>query len=55
MYGLVNKAVEGLICSRFGEDIWEPIKRGAGVEVDVLLSMEGYPDDVTYRLVTAPS
>lgn len=40
MYPMVNKAEEGLICRRFGERTWEPIKREAGVEVDVLLSME---------------
>ena len=53
MYGLVNKALQNLVCSRFGEDTWETIKRNAGVDIDVFVSMEAYPDDVTYRLVGA--
>lgn len=34
MYGMVNKAVEGLVCQQFGEEAWEAIKERAGVEVD---------------------
>ena len=53
MYGLVNKAVEDLVVSNFGEDKWELIKTKAGVEVDAFISNEGYPDEVTYKLVGA--
>lgn len=55
MYGLVNKAVQDLVTRRFGEDTWNTIKREAQVEDDMFLSMESYPDDVTYRLVGAAS
>lgn len=55
MYGLVNKAVQDLVCSRFGEDTWQKIKRKAGVEDDVFVSMDAYPDEVTYNLVGAAS
>jgi hypothetical protein len=55
MYGLVNKAVQDLVCTQFGEDTWQAIKRKAGVDEDVFVSMEGYPDEVTYRLVSAAS
>lgn len=55
MYGLVNKAVEDLVCTHFGEDTWEAIKQQANVDVDVFVSMDAYPDDVTYRLVGAAS
>ena len=55
MYGLVNKALQDLVCSRFGEDTWETIKRTAGVDIDVFVSMEAYPDDVTSKLVAAAS
>jgi hypothetical protein len=55
MYGMVNRAVEGLVCSKFGEDQWEKIKARAGVEEDVFLSNESYPDALTYRLVGAAS
>jgi len=55
MYGLVTQALQDLVCSRFGEDTWETIKRNAGVDIDVFVSMEAYPDDVTYKLVGAAS
>ncbi|MBW4688660.1 MAG: heme NO-binding domain-containing protein [Komarekiella atlantica HA4396-MV6] len=55
MYGLVNKAIQDMVCSRFGEEIWKEIKQKAEVNVDVFLSMEGYPDNITHRLVKAAS
>ncbi|MEH2458217.1 heme NO-binding domain-containing protein [Nostoc sp.] len=55
MYGLVNKAIQDMVCSRFGEDTWKEIKHKAEVDVDVFLSMEGYPDDMTHKLVKAAS
>ena len=33
MYGLVNRAVEDLVCTNFGEETWEKIKEKAGVDV----------------------
>lgn len=55
MYGLVNKAIEDMVCSRFGAEIWKEIKLKAEIEVDVFISMEGYPDDITHKLVKAAS
>lgn len=55
MYGLVNKAIQDMVCIHFGEDIWQEIKQKAEVDVDVFISMEGYPDDLTHRLVKAAS
>lgn len=55
MYGLVNKALKEMIASRHGAAVWEQIKQKAEVEVDVFVATEGYPDDMTYRLVGAAS
>lgn len=55
MYGLVNKAIEQMVCAHFDTATWEAIKRRAEVDVSVFLSMHAYPDDVTYRLVDAAS
>ena len=55
MYGLVNKAVQGLVVSQFGEETWEKIKQEAGLEVEEFLAMEAYDDSVTYGLVGAAS
>jgi hypothetical protein len=55
MYGLVNKAIEDMVCNHFGKEAWQTIKEQAGIENDTFISMEGYPDDVTHRLVKAAS
>ncbi len=55
MYGMVNKAVEELVISNFGEARWEEIKAKAGIDIDVFSSNESYPDKLTYGLVRAAS
>ena len=55
MYGLVNKAIADMVRSQFGEETWQEIRQKAAVEDNTFLSMEGYPDDVTHRLVKAGS
>lgn len=55
MYGMVNKAVEEMVCRHHGEAVWERIKAKAGVDVDVFISNDPYPDEITYRLVVAAS
>ena len=55
MYGMVNKAVEEMVCGNHGEAVWESIKQKAGVDIEPFMSNESYPDDITYRLVAAAS
>lgn len=55
MYGLVNKAVQEMVIHRHGQSVWEDVKSRAGVEEELFLSSEPYPDEVTYRLVQAAS
>ena len=55
MYGLVNKAIEELVVTEFGEDKWQLIKQKAGVDVEVFTSNESYSDDMTYQLVGVAS
>ena len=31
MYGMVNKAVEDMVCATYGEAMWEKVKEQAGV------------------------
>ena len=54
MYGMVHRAVEGVVCSHFGEDKWELIKAKAGVEEHMFLSNESHPDAISYREVLVP-
>jgi hypothetical protein len=54
MYGLVNKAIQDMVCQFHGEATWEVIKQKADLDsVDYFVGMEPYPDDVTHRLVRA--
>jgi hypothetical protein len=54
MYGLVNKAIQDMICKHHGEDTWEIIKQKAELEdIDFFIGMDAYTDDITYRLVAA--
>lgn len=55
MYGMVNKAIEQMVCAKHGEEVWEAIKVKAQVDVEAFISNEPYDDDVTYRLVAAAS
>jgi Haem-NO-binding len=55
MFGLVNKGLEDMVCSQYGEEIWEEIKSKAEVEIEAFISLDAYPDDITYRLVDAAS
>jgi hypothetical protein len=55
MYGLVNKAVEDLVKTNFGEDTWLKIKEEAQVKQASFVGMESYPDGITYSLVGAAS
>lgn len=55
MYGLVNKAVQGLITSQFGAAAWSRIAEKANVPQCPFLSMRAYPDSLTYEVVFATS
>src|SRR5580658_4025472 len=55
MYGLVNLAIQELVCTTAGEAKWQEIRVRAGVSMEVFSRMSPYDDDVTYRLVSAAS
>ena len=55
MYGLVNKAIQDLAVQLGGERAWAEVKSRAAVDVESLVSMDVYHDDMTYRLVEAAS
>ena len=53
MYGLINKAVRGLVLDQFGADAWQRIRQAAGVDDEDFIAMDSYGDEVTYKLVEA--
>lgn len=54
MYGLVNKALQGLVTSEKGTSAWEAVRARTTAPAS-FVSMEAYPDSVTYDLVAAAS
>ena len=40
MYGLVNRAIEGLVVENYGDNVWEEIKAKAKIDIDVFISNE---------------
>lgn len=55
MYGMVNRSIQEMVLAAHGPATWEKIKERAGVDVDIFISSEGYPDALTYGLVGAAS
>lgn len=55
MYGLVHRAIQDLVTSRFGEQAWSEIRAKAGVEADSFVAMQSYDDGLTFRIVQATS
>ena len=53
MYGLVNRAVEGLVKQNFGDAAWQSICARAEVTDSSFVAMEAYDDSITYSLVAA--
>lgn len=55
MYGLVNRAIQGLVTEKFGADKWRSISARAGIEQANFVAMQAYDDAITYALVGAAS
>ncbi|MBG9378075.1 heme NO-binding domain-containing protein [Panacibacter sp. DH6] len=55
MYGIVNRAIEDLVTTNFGEARWQAVKKRSAVDVDFFVSSEPYDDDITYALANAVS
>ncbi|MFM7320925.1 MAG: heme NO-binding domain-containing protein [Armatimonadota bacterium] len=53
MYGMINKSIEALITSRYGQTVWEQILDEAGIGRPDYVLMRSYDDDETYKIVGA--
>jgi hypothetical protein len=53
MYGLVNRAIEGLVVEKFGDGAWTRICDKAGLGEPNFVAMEAYDDAITFALVGA--
>lgn len=55
MYGLVNKTLQEMVINRYGSAKWEEIRKESGIEPLLFITMERYPDEMTYKLVASIS
>jgi hypothetical protein len=55
MYGMINQAIEKLVVEQHGPAVWKRICAEAEVTDRDFVSLQSYPDEVTYRLVGAAS
>lgn len=53
MYGMVNSAIMDLLVESHGEETWQKVKSKAGVEDEMFIANDSYPDEITYKLVGA--
>lgn len=54
MYGIVNLAIEDLVVSNYGKEVWLTILENAKLtSIPTFVTTEQYPDQVTYQLVGA--
>ncbi len=53
MYGLINQALEDFVVKGYGASAWRSILQSAGINQEVFIAMDGYPDETTYKLVGA--
>jgi hypothetical protein len=55
MYGLVNQGLQDFVTSVGGDVMWRQVRNVAGSDAELFVSMETYPDSMTYGLVDAAS
>ena len=55
MYGLVNRAIQQLLVTEHGHDVWLRVARRADCEGVEFVGLEPYDDAITYGLVQAAS
>jgi len=53
MYGLVHIGLRDLIIDSHGEEQWQNVFKHSELHEDDFISMQSYPDELTYKLVAA--
>ncbi|MBD8488973.1 heme NO-binding domain-containing protein [Echinicola sp. CAU 1574] len=53
MYGIVNKAIEDLIITQYGEESWDNTKEQINLDIDFFLINQVYDDQLTFQLIEA--
>ena len=55
MYGLIHRSIRGYVKTTYGDTVWAQIESKADLDESAFVSMQGYPDEVTVRLLVSAS
>lgn len=53
MFGMIHRSARDMILEQFGAQAWEQTLTAADLDDAILVSVQAYPDDVTFRLIGA--
>jgi hypothetical protein len=48
---MINHAIQEFLVQRYGDAVWQQVKRRAAPDISDFLTMEQYPDEVTVNMV----
>lgn len=53
MFGMIHRSARDMVVEQFGPQAWDKALSAAGLDDAILVSIQSYPDEVTFRLITA--
>lgn len=53
MFGMIHRSARDMILELFGAQAWDKTLNAADLDDALLVSVQSYPDDVTFRLISA--
>lgn len=53
MFGMIHKSARDMVLEHFGEVAWKEILEDSGLDDGAFVSAQSYPDEATFRLITA--
>jgi Haem-NO-binding len=51
MYGMINLAIREMVIEYYGDNTWNELKKRTGGDGEEFVSMNAYPDALTYQMV----
>lgn len=53
MYGMIHRSAMDMVVEGYGQAAWASILESAGLDDAVLIGAQPYPDEITFRLISA--
>ena len=52
MFGMIHRSARDMVLEHFGQVAWDQILDEAGLDDGAFVSVQSYPDEITFRLIT---